>query len=212
MKNLFLLFALSSLGLSSIAQDISNPKAKSILDEVSTATDAIDVIHINFDFTLSNLNENIRETSSGTLTVKNDQYILTFMGIRQISNGETIWTILEDDEEVQISEIDTEDKDALTPSSLLKMYEEGFTYELGAESENLQIINLHPENIDQVEYRKIELIADTRAKQIKSIKQFGENGTNSEYTIKTFSPIEIEDSAFFFNENDFYGYDIIDLR
>ena len=56
--------------------------------------------------------ENINESSRGTLTVKNDQYILDFLGVQQISNGETIWTVLKEDEEIQISEIDTEDQDA----------------------------------------------------------------------------------------------------
>jgi hypothetical protein len=212
MKNIFLLFALIPLGFNSIAQNISNTTAKAILDEVSAATNALEAIHINFDFTLSNSNENISESSPGSLIVKNEQYLLTFMGIRQVSNGETIWTVMEEDEEIQISEIDLDDEEALTPSNLLKMYESGFTYDLGDQKGNLQVIHLLPEYRDEVDYEKIELIIDTGAKQIKNITQIGENGTNSEYTIHTFSPLIIQDSAFILNDKDFSGYDIIDLR
>lgn len=212
MKNIFLLFALFLVGFNSIAQTLSDPVAKSILDDVSTATDALEVIHIEFEFTLSNTTENISESSSGTLTIKNNQYLLSFMGLRQISDGETIWTILEEDEEVQISDIDPEDDEALSPSNLLKMYEKGFTYQLGEKSGNLQIIDLLPENTDEVDYTKIELLIDTKVKQVKNLKQFGENGTDSEYTIHTFSPLIIQDSAFTFNEADYSGFDIIDLR
>jgi len=210
MKNILLLLSLILLGYNSQAQ--SDSRAKLILDEVSEATDALEVIHIDFEFTLSNDSENISESSQGSLTIKKNQYLLSFMGLRQICNGETVWTILEEDEEIQISEIDSDDEEALTPSNLLKMYEKGFSYEMGVESENLQIIYLLPENKDDVDFTKIELLVDTQLKQVKNLKQFGENGTNSEYTIRTFSPLIIQDSSFTYQETDYPGFDLIDLR
>lgn len=211
MHHLFLLFTLLFLNPNTPLETKSDPNAKRLLDEISASTDAIDVIYIDFEFTLSNSSENISETSKGSLTVKNDQYILDFMGVKQISDGETIWTFLEEDEEIQISEIDTEDQDALSPSNLLKMYEKGFAYKLGKQYGNLQIIELIPEN-KEVDYSKIELLIDTQSKQIKSLKQFGENTTSSEYKIHSFSPILLEDKAFTVSETDFPDYDIIDLR
>lgn len=210
MKNILLLLSLILAGYNSQAQ--SDSRAKLILDEVSEATDALEVIHIDFEFTLSNDSENISESSQGSLTIKKNQYLLSFMGLRQICDGETIWTILEEDEEIQVSEIDSDDEEALTPSNLLKMYEKGFSYEMGVESENLQIIYLLPENKDDVDFTKIELLVDTQLKQVKNLKQFGENGTNSEYTIRTFSPLIIQDSSFTYQETDYPGFDLIDLR
>ena len=210
MKNILLLLSLILAGYNSQAQ--SDSRAKLILDEVSAATDALEVIHIDFEFTLSNDSENISESSQGSLTIKNNQYLLTFMGLQQLCDGETVWTILEEDEEIQISEIDSADEEALTPSNLLKMYEKGFSYEMGVESENLQIIYLLPENKDDVDFTKIELLVDTQLKQVKNLKQFGENGTNSEYTIRTFSPLIIQDSSFTYQETDYPGFDLIDLR
>nr|MCS5663380.1 hypothetical protein [Flavobacteriales bacterium] len=130
----------------------------------------------------------------------------------QMSDGENIWTILEDDEEVQISEIDIDDENAITPSTLLKMYENGFICQMGEKTGNLQIIKLLPENPDDVDYIKIHLLIDTQLKQIKNLKQFGKNTTESEYVINKFSPSIIEDSAFIFKESDFPDFDIIDLR
>ena len=83
---------------------------------------------------------------------------------------------------------------------------------MGVESENLQIIYLLPENKDDVDFTKIELLVDTQLKQVKNLKQFGENGTNSEYTIRTFSPLIIQDSSFTYQETDYPGFDLIDLR
>ena len=134
------------------------------------------------------------------------------MGINQISDGENVWTIMEDDEEIQISEIDLDDKNTLTPSNLLKMYEEGFIYQMKERNEKLQTIEMFPENADDVDYNKIHLIIDTQLKQIKKIKQFGNNQTVSEYVIKEFIPTTIDNNTFIINSSDFPEFEIIDLR
>ena len=137
---------------------------------------------------------------------------LSFMDIHQISDGENVWTILEDDEEIQISEIDLEDENALTPSNFLKMYEKGFIYQAGNKIGNMQIIELIPEQPDEVDYIKIHLLIDTQIKQIKNLKQFGKNATESEYIIHHFAPSLIEDDTFIFQSNEYPTYEIIDLR
>ena len=134
------------------------------------------------------------------------------MGINQISDGENVWTIMEDDEEIQISEIDLDDENTLTPSNLLKMYEEGFIYQMKERNGKLQTIELLPENPDDVDYLKIHLIINTQLKQIIKLKQFGNNLTESEYIIKEFSPTIIDDNTFIINTSNFPGFDIIDLR
>lgn len=212
MSRLLVLLSLFALPLISYAQISSDPKAKALLDEVSLATDAHEAIHIVFEYHLNNKAENVQETAAGELTLKKDQYILSFMGLEQMSDGENVWTIMEDDEEVQISEIDLEDEGALTPSNLLKLYEKGFIYQMGEKVGNLQMIELIPETPDDVDYIKIHLLIDTQTKQIKNLKQFGKNATESEYVISNFAPSIIEDSAFIFKENEYPDFDIIDLR
>jgi hypothetical protein len=212
MNKLLISLSLFALPLVSFAQITSDSNAKSLLDEVSAATDAHEAIHIVFEYHLNNKAENVQETAAGELTLKDDQYILSFMGLEQMSDGENVWTIMEDDEEVQISEIDIEEEGALTPSNLLKLYEKGFIYQMGEKVGNLQMIELLPETPDEVDYIKIHLLIDTQVKQIKTLKQFGKNATESEYVISNFSPSIIEDSAFIFKETDYPEFEIIDLR
>tara|TARA_B100000780_G_C21093325_1_gene440734 strand:+ start:777 stop:1382 length:606 start_codon:yes stop_codon:yes gene_type:complete len=200
------------VSFSSIAQISSDPLAKELLDQVSEATDRLDAIEIIFEYSLINKEENIGDSSIGELILKKDQYILSFMDIKQISDGENVWTILKDDEEIQISEIDIEDEDALTPSNFLKMYEKGFIYQMGSKVGSLQIIELLPESPDEVDYIKINLLIDTQIMQIKNLKQFGKNATESEYIINNFIPSLVDDSAFIFNETDYLEYEITDLR
>lgn len=212
MKNFLFAISLLAIPFTTLAQISSDPQAKVILDKVSAATDAMDAIHIVFEYRLSNKAENIKDSTMGELTLKKDQYLLSFMGLEQMSDGENVWTILTDDEEVQISEIDFEDEGALTPSNLLKMYETGFIYQLKEKVGNLQIIELIPEKPGDVDYIKIELLVDTSLNQIKKLKQFGKNATETEYFINNFTPSVLEDNAFIFNESSYPDFDIIDLR
>ena len=212
MTRFLLLISLFTTQIICYAQINNDPAAKTLLDEVSTATDAHEAIYILFEFNLNNKSENIQENTVGELTLKKNQYSLSFMGINQISDGENIWTIIEDDEEIQISEIDLDDENTLTPSNLLKMYEEGFIYQMKERNEKLQTIEMFPENADDVDYNKIHLIIDTQLKQIKKIKQFGNNQTVSEYVIKEFIPTTIDNNTFIINSSDFPEFEIIDLR
>ena len=212
MTRLLLLISLFTSQIISFAQISYDPAAKILLDEVSAATDAHEAIYISFDYNLYNKAENIQENTAGELTLKKNQYTLSFMGINQISDGENVWTIMEDDEEIQISEIDLDDENILTPSNLLKMYEEGFIYHMKEKNGKLQTIELLPENPDDVDYLKIHLIVDTKLKQIIKLKQFGNNLTESEYVIKEFSPTNIDDKTFILNTSNFPGFDIVDLR
>jgi len=212
MIRLLLIIILFTTQILCYAQLSNDPDAKILLDEVSAATNAHEAIYISFEYNLNNKSENIQENTTGELTLKKNQYTLSFMGINQISDGENVWTIIEDDEEIQISEIDLDDENTLTPSNLLKMYEEGFIYQMKERNGKLQTIELLPENVDDVDYIKITLVIDTQLKQISKLKQFGDNQTDSEYIIKEFTPTIIDDNTFILNTSDFPDFEIIDLR
>ena len=137
MTRLKLLISLFTTQIICYAQISNDPAAKILLDEVSAATDAHEAIHISFEYNLNNKSENIHENTTGELTLKKNQYTLSFMGVNQVSDGENVWTIIEEDEEIQISEIDLDDENTLTPSNLLKMYEEGFIYQMKEKNGNI---------------------------------------------------------------------------
>ena len=73
------------------SQISSNPEARYLLDQVSAETDKHEAIQIVFEYHLNNKAENIQEKTNGELTLKDNQYILSFMGIEQISDGENVW-------------------------------------------------------------------------------------------------------------------------
>ena len=169
-------------------------------------------VKIKFDYNLINSDENIYESSNGDIIIKDDQYIFNFLEIQQISDGENVWTILIDDKEVQISEIEFDDENAMTPSNLLKLYEEGFIFKLVNKTDEYTTIDLIPENIDEVDYSKIELVINTKKYQINKLSQFGNNSSIIEYKIKDFNEINLPDSVFKFDIDAYKDFEIIDLR
>jgi outer membrane lipoprotein-sorting protein len=72
------------LTCTSQAQD---KKAKALLDEVSAKIKSHTSIVIDFNYSLSNSKENINQDSKGTVILKDNQYVLTFMGVTKIFDG-----------------------------------------------------------------------------------------------------------------------------
>jgi hypothetical protein len=53
-------------------------------DQVTTKVRSYDNIVIDFKYSLNNAKENINQDSKGNVTMKNNQYVLNFMGITKI--------------------------------------------------------------------------------------------------------------------------------
>ena len=77
---------------------------------------------------------------------------------------------------------------------------------------NIDVEEWLPENIDEVDYSKIELVINTKKYQINKLSQFGNNSSIIEYKIKEFNEINLPDSVFKFNIDAYKDFEIIDLR
>ena len=75
------LFSLMLISLITVqAQD-----AKTLLDEVSTKVKSYDNILINFDYTLNNAKEQVKQDTRGNITLKGEHYFLNMLGVTRIS-------------------------------------------------------------------------------------------------------------------------------
>ena len=70
MTRFLLLISLFTTQIICYAQISNDPAAKTLLDEVSAATDAHEAIYISFEYNLTNKSENIQENTDGELTLK----------------------------------------------------------------------------------------------------------------------------------------------
>jgi len=184
MKKLALLILIA---LSISAANAQN--AKSLLNEVSAKVKSYDNIQINFKYNLNNAKENVNQDTRGDVTLSGDKYILNMLGTTRMFDGEKIYGIVPEDEEVTISDYNAaEDKD-ITPSKMLTFYEKGYTYKMdikqNVQGRSIQFVKLIP--IDsRAEIKDILLGVDAQTKHIYKLIQTDANGTTYTLTVNSF--------------------------
>src|SRR5699024_8240388 len=86
-----------------------------------------DNIQIDFKYNLNNTKENVNQETRGNVSLSGDKYVLEMLGIKRIFDGEKIYTIVPEDEEVTISKFDPNADEEITPSKMLSFYENGYS-------------------------------------------------------------------------------------
>ena len=120
MKKIILLFTLFSLNLVHSQNDI---RAEKLLNSVSEKIDSSETFKINFTYTLENLIENINQDSDGSIVIKDDNYLLEFMGIKQLCDSKKVYSIVPENEEIIISNIDEDESEADMKTRIRVTYE-----------------------------------------------------------------------------------------
>ena len=207
MKKIILLFTLFSLNLVHSQNDI---RAEKLLNSVSEKIDSSETFKINFTYTLENLIENINQDSDGSIVIKDDNYLLEFMGIKQLCDSKKVYSIVPENEEIIISNIDEDESETIKPSKLLKFYREGYLIlwdkkELILEKE-IQFVKLIPINSNSdIDY--LQLGIDISNNDIVKLIEIGKNKTKTILTINQLQyDIEIDLNFFVFSEEDYPDY------
>jgi len=191
-------------------------RANSLLEEVSKKIDSAASYSIDFTYSLENISEDIKQESNGKIIIEKDNYFLEFMGIIQISDSNKIYSIVPENEEVIISDInENDDSGTIKPSKLLNFYREGYLI-LWDKSENydstkIQFVKLIPSNSDtDIDYLLLGI--DIETKNIQKLVEIGKNKTKTILTVDSieYNP-EIDKDLFIFNENDYPDYYIESL-
>jgi outer membrane lipoprotein carrier protein len=214
MKKILITFTAIIIAMSLNAQD--NTKAKAILDAVSLQTKSYTTIDISFSYIMENKAKKIKETKTGTASMKGAKFWLDFSGQQIMSDGKTVWTYIKENNEVQINNNDPNDDQALNPAKLLTSYNKSFTPKFIKEETRgaviYQIIDLTP--LKSRSYNKMRVEIDKTKKQIMNSIVYDKNGT----TVYTYSVTKfvtnktIADTKFTFNAKDHPGVEVIDLR
>lgn len=164
-------------------------EAKSLLDEVTQKVESYENISIEFNSKIDNTEADVHQETNGKVTLQGDLYRLNYMGVEQIFNGEKVYLIIHEDEEVIIQNPSEDGDDALTPSKMLTFYKSGYTYEMDAlnsiKGRKIQHIKLMPIDSDS-EITSIIIGIDIKTKHIYSIATTGENSTVTTLEVRTF--------------------------
>ncbi|MBJ6367299.1 LolA family protein [Snuella sedimenti] len=193
----------------------SQNKGKALLNEVSEKVKSYDNIAIDFKYVLENTSENIKQETRGDVILQGDKYKLNILGVTRLFNGQTLYNISPEDEEVTISSESDNEEDSITPSKMLSFYEDGYTYNLDIEQNvkgrKIQYVKLTPIDSNS-EIKHILLGIDVQTKHIYNLIQIGKNGTKTTLTVNSFKTNEpISKSLFTFDADKYKDYYINNL-
>ncbi|WP_298344323.1 outer membrane lipoprotein carrier protein LolA [uncultured Algibacter sp.] len=197
---------LITLSVSTFAQN----KAKSLLNEVSEKVKNYDNISLDFKYALENQSENIKQETKGDVVMQGDKYRLNILGVTRLFDGNKLYTISTEDEEVTISSDSEDEIDAITPSKMLSFYEDGYTYKLditqNINGRKIQYVKLTPIDSNS-EIKSILLGIDAQTKNIYNLIQIGKNGTKTTLTVNSFKTnIPLSKTLFTFDANKYKDY------
>lgn len=185
-------------------------KAKALLNEVSSKVKSYDNMVIDFKYTLENTAESVNQETRGDVSIKGDKYVLNLMGTTQLFDGKKIYTIIPEDQEINVSTYVEEDDNSITPSKMFSFYENGYTYKWDivqdVKGRKIQYIKLTP--IDSnADVKNILLGIDSQTKHIYNLIQTQDNGTKITITVKSFKTNQpLAKNLFSFSEDRYSDY------
>ncbi|MCC8358880.1 LolA family protein [Salinimicrobium sediminilitoris] len=188
----------------------SSQGAKELLNEVSSKVESYDNIIIEFKYALENTAENVKHETRGDVSLEGEKYLLNIMGTTRLFDGKKLYTIIPEDEEINISVHNPEEDQDISPSKMLTFYNNGYKSELGPvkdlKGRKIQYVKLTP--IDSnAEIKEIQLGIDKQTKNIYNLIQTQDNGTKITITVNSFKTNQpLPQTLFSFKEDRYKDY------
>ena len=184
--------------------------AKKLLDDVSRTIASFENLSFGFTYVLENRQENIRQETTGSATIKGDQYKISFLGNEQLFDGEKTYTIIPENEEITISSPDDDSGFGTNPAELLVFYKTGYAYQWdikqNVKGRPIQFIKLIP-NEENREVKYLLLGIDMRTKVIYRLIEIGNSETRTTLTLKNLrTDIPLNSDFFTFDDSKYPDY------
>ena len=157
-------------------------KSRLLLDKVSKNMLSKENMSFEFVYKLENSKEKISQEIIGNAQISGEKYKLNFMDIQQIYDGNKTYTIIPENEEINIDSGDGNSDLMIKPTNLITFYTSGYGYEWDIKQivmgRTIQYVKLLPieENTD-VKYLLIGI--DINNLVLYKIIEIGKNGTNT---------------------------------
>lgn len=183
-KNIVLIVCIFAF-LNILAQNDSD--AKQLLDNVSKTMSSYDNVSINFEYVLNNKTEDVRQELNGDVVLQGDKYVVNLFGSTQMYDGSKTYTIIPENEEINISNVDIDDENTLTPSKFFSFYKSGYTYRMddlkSINGKQTQFVKLTPIDTDS-EVSAVLIGVELKNNHINQVVEIGKNGTDTILTVK----------------------------
>ncbi|PKP53994.1 MAG: hypothetical protein CVT92_01210 [Bacteroidetes bacterium HGW-Bacteroidetes-1] len=195
-------------------QTIGQRNADELLKQVIDKTRSYENLKVDFTYSMVNEKAGINEEKKGSLFLKDNAYKITFDAQIVLSDGKTVWTYLEESNEVMISDVE-EGEDVMTPNSLLTSYytdyKASFFHDKNNDIKGLKTIELKP-SVGK-KFTKIQLGISESKLQLINLSVFDNGGNTFVYDLSKMTPNVVLAKDFFqFDQKKYPGVDIVDMR
>ena len=202
MKNLMSVIVVVLTFVSAIAQSQEDPRL--LLDKVSKKMSSYDNVFVEFEYVLDNKSEDVQQEMSGDVLLQGEKYVVNLFGTKQIFDGSKTYTIIPENEEVNISVADIDSDNTFTPSKFYSFYKNGYTFKLDElkkiSGKQIRFVKLIPIDTNS-EIKSIFVGIDLTDEHIYQIIENGKNGTDTILTAKNIiSNQKFEEDQFSFDE------------
>lgn len=202
MKNILFLSLSIFAFFTSFSQN--GEEAKKLLEDVTAKMKSYDNIYIVFDYVLENKEADVEQIFDGDVTLQGENYIVSLFDTTIIFDGDFSYTIVPENEEVNIVKTDGNNKEAISPSNLLTFYKSGYTFSSGEKKningKQIQFVDLVPidSNSDII---SVEVGIDKKNLHIYSVREIGNNDTHTIITVRNLKTNQkLEQNTFTFDE------------
>jgi outer membrane lipoprotein-sorting protein len=146
--------------------------------------------------------------------VEGDSYRIEMEGQVIISDGITIWTFLEDSEEVMVSSVE-DSEESISPTQILSKYTDSYKAKFGTDKKyknsNIKEICLRPN--DKNSFEKLSVIVNSNKLSLESFSVYDANGNVFTYHIINLqADIELPLDTFTFDYAKYPDVEVIDMR
>ena len=184
-------------------------KALDMLNSMSDNYKKMKGFTSSFTYSMKNLTEDITDSFSGKISVRDDKYVLYIEGQKIINDSKTVWTYLEDLNEVTISEFDASEQD-ISINNVFEVYKEGYKHKFIDKVNGINNVEIYPDD-EGKSYFKISF-AILENNLLSSFTVYDKSNSIFIYTIDDFMEEDLDNSLFFFDLEKYPDIEVIDFR
>ena len=163
----------------------------------------------SFTYTMKNLSEDITDSFSGKISVLDDKYVLYIEDQKIINDSKTVWTYLEDLNEVTISDFDPSEQD-ISINNVFEVYKEGYKYKFIDKVDGINNVEIYPDD-EGKSYFKISF-AILENNLLSSFTVYDKSNSIFIYSIDDFLEEELDNELFTFDLEKYLDIEVIDFR
>ena len=163
----------------------------------------------SFTYTMKNLTEDITDSFSGKISVRDDKYVLYIEGQKIINDSKTVWTYLEDLNEVTISDFDPSEQD-ISINNVFEVYKEGYKHKFINKVNGINNVEIYPDDEGKSYYKISFAILENNL--LSSFTVYDKSNSIFIYSIDDFLEEELDNELFTFDLEKYLDIEVIDFR